>query len=301
MQFTKLQGAGNDFVLVDARGVDQDWPALAKRICDRHFGVGADGLLVLLGSEQADICMREFNPDGSEPEMCGNGIRCFTKYVLERDIVPKASIIRIETGAGILAVEPFWEGDHVIRVKVNMGEPDLRWKTIPVNTYEASTRDDRLLDPDVVTQMGLSRKDVFFDGRLMVTGQGSDLVVTAVSMGNPHAVQFIDTPVRDYPLHDIGPDVEFNMAFPTRVNYHVVNVVDKEHILARSWERGVGETLACGTGACAMVVAARLHRYVGDTVQVSVPGGELIITWTGSGPVFMEGPAEVVFTGEWPE
>jgi diaminopimelate epimerase len=300
MKFTKLHGSGNDYVLVDGRGQNLDWSEWAQRLTDRHFGVGADGLLVVDTSERAEVRMREFNPDGSEAEMCGNGILCFTKYVLERGIVQlKNGSLSVETGAGVLSVEPHWRAGRVARSTVNMGEPELRWKEIPVNTYEASVRSDRLLDHDLVKRLGLGPEHIFFEGRLMMEGQQVRLDVTAVSMGNPHAVCFVEAPVADYPLAEVGPQVEYNMAFPSRVNYHVVNVQGPDRLDSRSWERGAGETLACGTGACAMVVAARLHGYVRDTVVVRVPGGELMVTWPGHGPVFLEGPAEEVFSGEW--
>ena len=302
LPFTKLHGTGNDFLVVDGRERQADWQESARRLCDRHFGVGADGLLVIAPSEQASVRMREFNPDGSEAEMSGNGIRCFAKYVLEREIARATeSGLAVETGRGVLTVVPHWENGVVTGAKVDMGQPMLNWKDIPVNTYEAGVRDDRLLDHELIGEMGMDIRHVFFDGRVMLGGGTRHVVVTAVSMGNPHAVSFIETPVADYPLAEVGPEVEYSSAFPTRVNYSVANVLGRDRLAARTWERGVGETLACGTGACAMAVAARLHRWIDETVTVQVPGGELRVTWSGRGPVYLEGPAQEVFSGEWTE
>jgi diaminopimelate epimerase len=299
LKFTKMHGAGNDYVLVDGRSRDLDWAGWAKRLTDRHFGVGADGLLVVAPSSRGDTRMRMFNPDGSEAEMCGNGIRCFAKYVLEQGIVPnREGGLQVETSAGVLTVEPRWENSRVTSAKVGMGEPELRWKAVPVNTYEASIRDERLLDHDLLGRLGLRFDYIFFEGRLLMT-EGHRVDVTAVSLGNPHAVQFLQKPIAEFPLRDVGPLVEWNPAFPNKVNYHVVNVLGRDRLAMRSWERGAGETLACGTGACAVVVAARLHKYVDDTVTVQVPGGELTVTWPGHGQVFLEGPAAEVFSSEW--
>ena len=300
MRFTKLHGTGNDFLVVDGTTHDRDWSACASQMLDRHFGVGADGLLVVQKATQAQVRMREFNPDGSEAEMSGNGIRCFAKYVLEREMVNgQLDPLLVETGSGVRSIEPHWEDGQVTRVRVDMGAPVLKWRDIPVNTYEAGPKDKRQIDQEMLQDLGLLPDIMFFDGRLLLQGRG--LVVTAVSMGNPHAVHFTDTPVAEYPLAEVGSEVEYNLAFPHRVNFHVVNVLGPDRLASRTWERGVGETLACGTGACAILVAARLHSYVGDRVTVVVPGGELDISWPGHGQVFMEGPVVEVFSGEWPE
>ena len=299
MKFTKLHGAGNDYIVVDGRRQELDWAELAKRICAPHVGVGADGVAVVAPSKLAAVRMRIFNPDGSEAEMSGNGIRCFAKYVLEQGIVQKQEGgLEVETGAGIRMVEPHWEHGRVTGAKVSMGEPELRWKLIPVNTYEASIRDNRDLDHELLEQLGLRFDSIFFEGRLLMT-EGHKVDVTAVSVGNPHAVQFLQDPVAEFPLSEVGPLVEWNPAFPNKVNYHVVNMAGRDRLIMRSWERGAGETLACGTGACAVVVAARLHKYVDDTVTVEVPGGELTVSWPGHGPVYLEGPVAEVFSGEW--
>ena len=280
LKFTKMHGAGNDYVVIDARGVDADWHSLARDMCHRRFGVGADGLLLVLPSDCADVRMRMFNPDGSEAEMCGNGIRCLVKYVLERGIANAANgSLDVETLAGIRRLEPHWSDNRVTSSQVDMGEPELRPERIPVALTE-----DMAGGP--VMDFPLSIDDV-------------DLALTFVSMGNPHAVAFIDTPVERFPLHRIGPQVETNSLFPNKVNFSIVNVREEGRLAARVWERGAGETMACGTGACAIAVAARLQGYTGDEVDITLPGGVLNISWDTRSQVYMEGPAEDVFDGEW--
>ncbi len=300
MQFTKLQGAGNDYIYVDGRDADRDWPGLAARISDRHFGVGADGLIVVAPSDKAAVRMRMFNADGSEGEMCGNGIRCFAKFILEREIVPAPpQSLDVETGAGVLAITPFWEDAHVVGARVNMGAPILRAADVPVDPGLLGPSNCEELDADIVAAMGLAPSDLVFDAPIAVGGE--TFALTAVSMGNPHVSAFIREPVDEAPLDRVGPLVERHAAFPSRVNFHIVNIVDRNHIVTRTWERGSGLTLACGTGVSAAVVAARLHGYVDDVVRVGVPGGELTITWPGAGAVYMDGDAVEVFSGEWPE
>ena len=301
MEFAKLHGAGNDYLVMDGRAKTFDWPALAPKLCDYHFGVGSDGIAVIEDSDVAELRMRIFNPDGSEAEMSGNGIRCFTKYVLESGIMPgQPDSVNIETGGGIRIVEPTWENHLVTGARVSMGEPEFRWKSIPVNTYEASIRDDRELDSNIAKGLGLTPDQIFFKGRLLMTGEHK-VDVTAVSMGNPNAVQFLKTPVAEFPLSEVGPLVEWNPAFPTRINYHIVNVISKGELTVRTWERGAQETLASGTGSCSTVVAARLHGLVDDEVIVNVPGGILKVTWKGIGPVYLEGPVARICTGNWEE
>ena len=300
MQFTKMQGAGNDYIYVDGRDDHRDWPELAVRIADRHFGVGADGLIVVSRSFQAAARMQMYNADGSEGEMCGNGIRCFAKYVIDRGIIPaRPRTLDIETGAGVLTITPRWEDGDIVGARVDMGDPILRAVDVPVDAERLGPSDLSALDLAVIASAGVSEAELLFDAPLAV--DGATFAVTAVSMGNPHVTAFIDTPVDEVPLDRLGPLVEHHPAFPARVNFHVANVVDRERIVSRTWERGSGLTLACGTGASAIVVAARLHGYVDDAVQVSVPGGELGITWMGNGPVLMDGDAVEVFSGEWPD
>ncbi|MBM3940058.1 MAG: diaminopimelate epimerase [SAR202 cluster bacterium] len=297
MPFSKLHGAGNDYVLVNGLREEYDWPALSTKVSDRHFGVGSDGLIVVTPSEKADVRMRMFNPDGSESEMCGNGIRCFTKFVLERDLARAGEAgLKVETGAGILTIVPCYENGVITRAKVDMGAPILRAPYVPADQSKAGPSDHARLNKSLVRGLGISPDELIFDAPITV--DGTRFVVTAVSMGNPHAVAFLDTPVKDVDLERLGPPMEHHPAFPRRVNFHVANLVDKRRMVTRTWERGAGQTLACGTGACAMVVAARLHGMVESDVTVEVPGGELQITWPGGGPIYMEGPVVEVFTGE---
>ena len=282
MKFTKMHGAGNDYVYVDARGLTQDWPRLAKKISDRHFGVGSDGLILMLDSDVADLKMRMFNADGSEGEMCGNGIRCFAKYAIEGGAVaPLTQFLSVETLAGVRTVAPVYQGGRVSAARVSMGRPGLDPQDLPV-TLEPT---GQYLQGPVVNYP--YEKD------------GFQLPLTFVSMGNPHAVTFLEQPVSGFELRVIGPKVEHDPIFPNRVNFEVVNVNGDGALAARVWERGSGETMACGTGACAIAVAARLQGFIQDRVDIRLPGGTLSVDWDGAGEVYLEGPAEEVFTGHW--
>jgi diaminopimelate epimerase len=277
VQFEKWQGTGNDFVLLEAQGEEHDWPGLARGMCDRHFGVGADGILLLLPSELADLRMRMFNPDGSEAEMCGNGLRCFVRYAIERGLARlHEGPIRVETGAGVLMADLLSEAGNEGWVRVSMGRPRFAPAEIPVLTET---------EPPV--------------RNLSLTVDGQIVSVTCLSMGNPHAVHFHARAVATYPLERVGPIVETHASFPQRVNFEVARVLNREFIEARVWERGAGATLACGSGASAVMVAARLHNLVEDRVEVRLPGGTLLLEWDGEGEVYLSGPAERVFTGEW--
>lgn len=303
MRFVKLHGAGNDYVVVDARHLEMDWPTVARAVCHRHFGIGADGLIVVLSSHQADLRMRMFNPDGSEAEMCGNGIRCFAKFALERGIAtPREGGLRVETLAGIRTVEPVWHNGKVVRARVGMGKPVLSALAVPVDPSQRLVP----VGQRASTLYGASPQgagysapppDMAFDWPLVLEGRA--FTFTAVSMGNPHAVAFLEEPVDAFPLAHYGPLAERHPLFPRRVNFEVVNVLDRCHLKARVWERGAGETLACGTGACAVAVAARLHGYIEDKVDISLPGGTLTVEWDGTGEVLLEGPVEEVFEGQW--
>lgn len=276
MKFVKMHGTGNDFLLVEARGDEHDWNALAEAMCERHFGAGADGLMLVLPSEKADVRMRLFNPDGSEAEVSGNGVRCLVKYVVERNVArPKDGRVTIEASHGLLEAEPVMEGGCVASVRLSMGAPRLAPEEVPV----------------------LAEKSPVLDFPLEVEGQ--TLPVTCVSMGNPHAVLLQQAPVEEFPLEVLGPKVEHHPAFPERVNFGVARLLSRERMELRVWERGAGETLACGSGSCAATVAARLHGLIGDRVSISQPGGELVVEWDGTGNVFLSGPAEFVFEGEW--
>lgn len=278
LPFVKLQGSGNDFVLIDGRACARDWPALAPAICDRHFGVGADGLLVAATSDRAPVRMLIYNPDGSEAEMCGNGLRCFVKWVVERGgLAAPDGALAVETGAGVLQAT-FEVDGSIEQVQVSMGAPVLRPAAVPVNVAGGGA--GPVLD-------------------LPLRLDGETIELTCVSMGNPHAVQFTTVPVAEIPLERIGPLVERAPAFPNRTNFEVVNVIARDHLRVRVWERSAGLTLACGTGACAAQVAARLHGLVDERVTVSLPGGDVVIEWGGEGPVYLTGPAAYVFEGEW--
>ena len=277
MRFVKMHGTGNDFVLLEAQGDERDWPRLAQAMCDRHFGVGADGLILVLPSARADVRMRMFNPDGSEAEMCGNGLRCVAKYAVEGSLArPRAGRIDVETLAGVLAAETFGDGRTVERVRVSMGAPRFAPAEIPVLVD---------VEPPIVG--------------LLLEVAGRALRLTCLSIGNPHAVHFLDGRVAAFPLEEIGPLVERHPLFPQRVNFEVAQVLARDRIEARVWERGAGATLACGSGASAVMVAARVQGLVGGTVDITLPGGTLAIEWDGRGEVYLAGPAERVFAGEW--
>ncbi len=285
MEFTKMHGAGNDYVYIDARTMpERDWGSLSRAISDRHFGVGGDGLILVMDSDIADLQMRMFNADGSEGEMCGNGIRCFAKYAIERGIVsPSSQEVTVDTLAGVRTVFPHYDGAAVDSARVSMGAPRLAPAEIPVD-----------LDPAISNREGPILSYAVQPGDFR-------LFLTFVSMGNPHAVTFIDQPIEEFPLHNIGPLVERHPIFPRRVNFEIVNLRDDGNLDARVWERGSGETMACGTGACAIGVASRLLGYTGDRVAVNLPGGTLNIEWDGAGEVYLEGPAAEVFSGVWTE
>jgi diaminopimelate epimerase len=294
LPFAKYQGAGNDFVVVDGRRERADWATLARRVCDRHFGIGADGLLVAAvpGADGATQRMLMYNPDGSEAEMCGNGLRCFVRWVLDRGEAGRG-ILAVETGAGVLEAEVGADG----RVAVEMGPPRLGAAAIP-------------LAPGVARAAGQPDEGPVLRLPLEVPAQGAfpgaRYEATCVSMGNPHAVVFVPDPAA-VPLEVVGPSLETHPAFPARTNVELCRVVDPGRLRVRVWERGAGITLACGTGAGAAVVAARLRGYVDERVTVELPGGELEVAWPGdplgagrSRPVVLRGPAVHVFDGAFP-
>jgi diaminopimelate epimerase len=279
MKFTKMHGAGNDFLIVESAGEERDWRALSIAMCERNLGVGADGVMLLLPSKTADIRMRLFNADGSEAEVSGNGVRCLVKYAVERG---KASArdgtVSIEAIHDTLVADVTMEGAQVVRSRLSMGPPHFEPAEVPVDTNLKPPVLDMPLDVD-----------------------GTTLAVGCVSMGNPHAVQTVVEDVANYPLEQIGPLVENHEAFPARVNFGVARVVSSERMDVRVWERGAGETLACGSGCCAAMVIAHLMGLVGDRVDITQPGGLLTVEWGGEGDVYLTGPAEFVFEGEWPE
>lgn len=274
--FTKWQGCGNDFILMDDRMEGIANPRdLAVRLCDRHYGIGADGLILVLPSGQADFRMRIFNTDGSEAEMCGNGIRCFARLVYEWGFTNK-TVFTVETGAGVLRPALILAAGKVQAVRVDMGEPVLEAEEIPVT--------------------GFGRERVI-NRPITVLGQTYD--VTCVSMGNPHCVVFVED-LAALDLGRIGSAFETHAWFPRRVNTEFVTVRDRTHLRMRVWERGAAVTLACGTGACATIVAAVLNQKAERQAEIELDGGVLHVEWAEDNHVYMTGPAELVFTGEWP-
>lgn len=267
--FTKMHGIGNDFIVVDCRTNPLPDPkAFAIRYCDRRFGIGADQLLLLYPSSVGDFKMLIFNADGSEVEMCGNGIRCFAKYIWDRKISDKA-VLDVETLAGI--IRPERAGDMV---KVDMGVPILDPVRIPVNLAGAGPVIDH-----------------------PVEAGGRTFKATFVSMGNPHAVIFVDEDVTKFPVDTYGPAIEHHPLFPKRINVEFVNRVSDTDLVMRVWERGSGVTLACGTGATATGIAAMVKNLTQKRVTVHLPGGDLVIEWADNGRAYMTGPAEEVFEG----
>lgn len=275
MKFTKMHGIGNDYVYVNCFKEEVKNPSeLAIKISDRHYGVGSDGLILICPSEIADFEMKMYNADGSRGEMCGNGIRCVAKYVYDKGLTDKTAI-SIETLAGIKYVEITAEEGKAKFIRVNMGSPKLTPEKVPV-----------LADTKEVIRQPLN------------VG-GRDYEINCISMGNPHCVIFLEEDVRELDLPKIGPMFETHEIFPNRVNTEFVNVIDQNTLRMRVWERGSGETLACGTGACATAVAAILNGLTKDEVTVQLLGGDLKIYWDReTNLVYMTGPAEIVFDGE---
>jgi diaminopimelate epimerase len=267
--FTKMHGTGNDFIVIDCRSLDIPDPAgFAVKYCHRRFGIGADQVLLLYPSDVADFKMCIYNADGSEVEMCGNGIRCFAKYIWDRNISGK-QIFDVETLAGI--IRPERSGDNV---KVDMGEPVLEPQKIPVNIQSPAPVID-----------------------YPITVGGREFKLTFVSMGNPHAVIFLDEDVWKFPIETYGPLIENHVLFPRRTNVEFVNVANRNKLIMRVWERGSGETLACGTGATATGIAAMIKGLTGKQVSISLSGGDLLIKWAFNNHAYMTGPAVEVFEG----
>lgn len=275
MEFTKMQGAGNDYIYVNAfKEQVKDPVQTAIRVSDRHFGIGADGLVLICPSEKADFFMDIYNADGSRAKMCGNAIRCVAKYVYDRRMTDKTEIA-IETLSGVKTIRVFTENGRVTAARVNMGAPILAAREIPT-TFDGE---------NVVSQE-------------LTIGE-TDVLVTCVSMGNPHCVLFVDD-VEALDLERLGPKFERHERFPDRINTEFVRTVSPTEFDMRVWERGSGETLACGTGACAAAVASILNgRAERDRdIRVNLRGGQLVIRWHRNGDVYMTGPAEEVFSGE---
>jgi diaminopimelate epimerase len=281
MRFTKMHGAGNDYVYVDcfAQPVPANPAELARRVSDRHVGIGGDGLILILPSPVADARMQMFNADGSESEMCGNGIRCVAKYVYDHGLVRKPTLA-IQTKAGILSLDLEIAEGRVCRARVDMGEPILEPSRIPTTL----PGNPALPGSPVV------------DAELEVAGRR--LSVTCVSMGNPHCVTFVDRLTDDWVL-GVGPQIEVDPHFPRRVNAEFVEIVSPTEVRVRVWERGSGETQACGTGASAVCVAASLAGRTQRKILAHLPGGDLELDWADNNHVYLTGPAVEVFSGEW--
>lgn len=276
MRFTKMHGCGNDYIYVDCitGPMPHDPIGLARAMSDRHFGVGGDGLILICPSDKADARMRMFNADGSEAEMCGNGVRCVGKYVYDHGLVRKPTL-RIETGRGVLGLDLEISGGSVRQVRVDMGEPILRGEDIPT------------------TLPGNPPLDALVPGHMFR--------VTCVSMGNPHCIVFVDA-ITDSLVLGGGPDLEKNGVFPRRTNVEFVRVNRPDDVTMRVWERGSGETLACGTGACAVAVAGVLTGRTQRHITGHLRGGDLQLHWSETdNHVYMSGPAVEVFSGDWPE
>jgi diaminopimelate epimerase len=267
LPFVKLVAAGNGYLAVDGRAHERDWSALARAICRQRFGVGSDGLLVATGSERAPIGLRIWNSDGSEAEMSGNGVRLFAKFALEGGLASAGDEgVVIETRAGLRTVWPEWVGARMVAGRVAMGVPEVE-------------------GPETALALG-----------------DATLAVVRLSLGNPHAVHLTERPVALFPLAELGPRVERHPLFPSRVNFEVVNVLARDRVRVRVFERGEGETLSSGTGSTAAVAAARLAGRVDASVRVEMRGGELRVRFEGAGtPAFLEGPTDEVFRGVWLE
>lgn len=280
MRFVKMHGLGNDFVIVNAlekhnlpEGQNQ-LAKLAQRICHRNFGVGADGLILLWPSQRSDVRMQIINSDGSEAEMCGNGIRCIAKYLYEHNIVSREEV-RVETLAGSMVPRLVIKNGMVDAVCVDMGEPRLEREEIPMLGPSGQVVDEPLeID-------------------------GATYRVTAVSMGNPHCLTYVND-VDAVPLHELGPKLETHPVFPRKTNVEFIQVLNEKEVRMRVWERGAGPTMACGTGACATVVGSALNGFTGRDVTVHLYAGSLQIQWAQDNHVYMTGPAEEIFSGEFP-
>lgn len=275
LKFTKMHGLGNDYVYMDAINQNiEERSELAKFVSNRHFGIGSDGLILICPSDIADFRMQMFNQDGSEAEMCGNGIRCVGKFVYDKGLTDK-NIITIETLAGIKTLDMIVENGKVILAKVDMGEPILEAEKIPVVSKEMPVKN------------------------LKLKAINKEFKFTCVSMGNPHAITFIEENVNNFDICKYGKVLEIDKAFPRKANVEFINKIDEKTLKMRVWERGAGETLACGTGACATAVAAILNGYTERMVKVKLLGGDLEIEWNEKdNHVYMTGPATTVFEGE---
>ena len=275
MKFTKMHGIGNDYVYINCFEEEMKDPVkIAPIISNRHFGVGSDGLILILPSKVADCKMRIFNADGSEAQMCGNGIRCVAKYVYDHKITQK-NPLTVETLAGIKTIQLFTEDGKASNARVNMGKPKLMRSEIPMLGKETQVIDE-----------------------ILTISKGISFRITCVSMGNPHCVIFVDN-FDKIDLPHYGAEIERHHSFPERINVHFVKVHSPKEVTMKTWERGSGITLACGTGASAVCVAGILNKKTERKILAHLPGGDLGLEWAEDGNVYMTGPATEVFTGEW--
>ena len=279
LPFVKLQGAGNDYIAIDGRNKNYDWNQLSIDMSKPAFGVGSDGIVVVFESDKSDIRMRIYNPDGSEAEISGNGIRLFTKFVIdEKIIIPTKNHIKIETGDGIKTVYPKIDAGKVISSRVEMGVPNFIPSKIPINVPSMKDSDSPKFSLKVLDY---------------------NLELTCLSIGNPHAVCIIDENIDDFPLIEVGTIVEKHNYFPNRINFEIVNILSRDRIRARIFERGAGETLSSGTGSTASASASRYNGFVDDKVEVILDGGKLNISWNKENTAMLEGPSVEVFKGIW--
>ncbi len=284
--FYKIQANGNDFVLVDytKQKFEYNFKLLAEFLCDRHYGVGADGLIVIDKSKIADIKMRIFNKDGSEAEMCGNGIMCFSKYVYEHNILKKENF-RVETKAGIKNIELTIEGKSVLKVKVDMGTPSFDFEKIPIMYYECDKKDLKKQNINKEYRNEISRIDI--DGKIFYP----------ISIGNPHVVCFTEK-LSEIDIQQIGRKIENYKYFPNKTNVEFVEIINKDRIKLRVWERGVGETLSCGTGSCAAGIVSHIVKSTNSELIVDLAGGVLKVMYDKENEkVYLEGEAKEVYSG----
>ena len=281
LPFMKLQGAGNDYIAIDGRGKNYDWNKLSIAMSTPTFGIGSDGIVVVFDSNTADIRMRIYNPDGTEAEISGNGIRLFTKFVIDKKIfIPKNNLIKIETGDGTKTVYPSLENGKVVSSKVEIGVPNFIASKIPISVPDINDSDIPKFDMEIL---------------------GHNLAITCLSIGNPHAVCIMESKVEEFPLVEVGKIVEKHKFFPNRINFEIVNVISRSKIRARIFERGAGETLSSGTGSTASASACRYNGLVDDRVEVILDGGNLNISWDENEMAILEGPSVEVFQGVWPD
>lgn len=298
MKFTKMHGAGNDYVYVDCTKNDLNNPSeIAIKVSDRHFGIGSDGLILIKSSDKADFFMDMYNADGSRGKMCGNGIRCVGKFVYDNKLTDKTTVT-IDTLSGVKTLKLNIGSDGKVEsARVNMGAPVLQPSQVPVDitgleSYKNMSKEQMQKEKENVTEPVVSEH---------IKVNDKEYEVTCVSMGNPHAIVYLDNDIdiKKFEIEKIGPAFENHKAFPDRINTEFIQVLDKDNLNMRVWERGSGETLACGTGACASLVATVLNGKCNDTATLHLLGGDLKITWDKKdNTVYLEGPAKTVFTGE---